>query len=128
MSRPDLLDVWLQAKSYAEYKDLTESSVELASVSIELAKGYANPANSQAIDFIETQKFKINDLRSVSIVSMILEGSAQNPEEQAEFLECLEERAAIMEHDGVLPRQEAELQARVICLTEYRNKRGIKDR
>ena len=72
MSRPDLLDVWLQAKSYAEYKDLTESSVELASVSIELARGYANPANSQVIDFIETQKFKINGLRSVSIVSMIL--------------------------------------------------------
>lgn len=53
----------------------------------------------------------------------------KNPQaldEQAEFLECLEERAAIMEHDGALPRQEAELQARVICLTEYRNKRGIK--
>jgi hypothetical protein len=34
MSKPALLDIWLQAKSYSEYKDLTKSKVELASVSI----------------------------------------------------------------------------------------------
>ncbi|MBK8451772.1 MAG: hypothetical protein WAQ53_15370 [Thiofilum sp.] len=50
----------------------------------------------------------------------------QTPDEQADFNECLEERSAIMEYEGGLPRHEAELQARVICLTEYRNKRGIK--
>ncbi|MEN9433915.1 MAG: hypothetical protein RLZZ422_1504 [Pseudomonadota bacterium] len=47
-------------------------------------------------------------------------------DEQADFEECLEERSAIMEYEGGLPRGEAELQARVICLTEYRNRKGIK--
>ena len=126
MSKPALLDIWLQAKSYSEYKDLTKSKVELASVSIELAKGSANSANLQVIDFKETTKIKINDLRSVSIVSMILEGSELNPEDQADFNECVYERSAIMEHDGGLPRSEADEQARVICLAEYRHRRGAK--
>ena len=126
MSKPALLDFWLQAKSYDEYKDLTKSKAELASVSIELAKGYANSEKTQVLDFKETPKIKINDLRSVSIVSMILEGLVLNPEYEADFEECLEERSAIIEYEGGLPRGEAELQARVICLTEYRHKRGIK--
>lgn len=126
MSKPALLDVWLQAKSYSEYKDLTKKKVELASVSIELAKGYANSEKTQVIDFKGKPKNKINNLRSVSIVSMDLGGLVLNPEEQADFDECLEERSAIIEYEGGLPRQEAELQARVICLTEYWNKRGIK--
>ena len=50
----------------------------------------------------------------------------QTPDDQADFEECLEERSAIMEHDGGLPRGETDEQARVICLAEYRNKRGIK--
>jgi len=50
----------------------------------------------------------------------------QTQADQADFEECLIERGAIMEHDGGLPRQEAELQARVICLTEYRTRKGIK--
>jgi hypothetical protein len=37
MSALALLDTWLEAKSYTEYKDLMKSKVELASVSIELA-------------------------------------------------------------------------------------------
>ena len=43
-----------------------------------------------------------------------------------DFNECVCERSAIMEYEGGLPRQEAELQARVICLTEYRTRRGVK--
>ena len=50
----------------------------------------------------------------------------QTKDEQTDFEECLEERSAIIEYEGGLPRQEAELQARVICLNEYRHKRGIK--
>ena len=75
------------------------------------------------IDFKETTKIKINDLRSVSIVSMILEGSELNPEDQADFEECVCERSAIMEHDGGLPKSEADEQARVICLAEYRQRK-----
>jgi hypothetical protein len=75
------------------------------------------------IDFKETAKIKINDLRSVSIVSMILEGSELNPEDQADFNECVYERSAIMEHYGCLPRGEADEQARAICLAEYRQRK-----
>jgi hypothetical protein len=50
----------------------------------------------------------------------------QTTDEIEDFSECLEERAGIIEYEGGLPRQEAEAQARVICLAEYRNKRGIK--
>jgi hypothetical protein len=57
---------------------------------------------------------------------MILEGLELNPEDQTDFNECFDERAAILEYEGGLPRQEAEAQARVICLTEYRNKKGLK--
>ena len=42
------------------------------------------------------------------------------------FEECVYERSAIMEHDGGLPRNEADEQARVICLAEYRTRRGVK--
>ena len=37
--------------------------------------------------------------------------------------EAFEERAAIMEHDGGLSRPEAEVQARVICLAEFRQRK-----
>lgn len=37
--------------------------------------------------------------------------------------EAFEERAAIMEHDGGLSRPEAEAQARVICLAEFRQRK-----
>ena len=47
----------------------------------------------------------------------------QTPDDQAVFEECLEERSAIMEHDGGLPRGEADEQARVICLAEYRQRK-----
>ena len=47
----------------------------------------------------------------------------QTPDDQADFEECLEERSAIMEHDGGLPRGEADEQARVICLAEYRQRK-----
>jgi hypothetical protein len=50
----------------------------------------------------------------------------QTKDEQTDFNECFDERAAILEYEGGLSRQDAELQARVICLTEYRHKRGIK--
>ena len=40
--------------------------------------------------------------------------------------EDFEERAAIMEFEGGLPRGEADEQARVICLAEYRTRRGVK--
>ena len=43
-----------------------------------------------------------------------------------DFNECVCERSAIMEHDGGLPRSEADEQARVICLAEYRTRRGVK--
>ena len=47
----------------------------------------------------------------------------QTPDDQADFEECVEERSAIMEHDGGLPRGEADEQARVICLDEYRQRK-----
>jgi hypothetical protein len=50
----------------------------------------------------------------------------QTKDELDDFNECYEERAAIIEYGSGLERDEAERQARVICLTEYRNKRGIK--
>ena len=37
--------------------------------------------------------------------------------------ECIEERAAIMEIDGGLQPDEAERQAKVICLAQYRARR-----
>lgn len=40
-----------------------------------------------------------------------------------EWREAFEERAAIMEYSGGLPRHEAERQARVICLAEFRNRK-----
>ena len=40
-----------------------------------------------------------------------------------EWLEAFNERAAIMEYDGGLPRTEAERQAKVICLDEFRRRR-----
>ncbi len=43
-----------------------------------------------------------------------------------DFNECVCERSAIMEHDGGLPRGEADEQAKVICLAEYRTRRGVK--
>ena len=42
----------------------------------------------------------------------------------AELREMFEERAAIMEFEGGLPRAVAESQARVICLEEFRNRRN----
>ncbi|MEB4589519.1 hypothetical protein VSS37_00870 [Candidatus Thiothrix sp. Deng01] len=39
------------------------------------------------------------------------------------WLEAFEERAAIMEHDSGLPRQQAEWQAWHICLAEFRSRR-----
>ncbi|EIJ36227.1 hypothetical protein [Thiothrix nivea] len=40
-----------------------------------------------------------------------------------EWREAFEERAAIMEYSGGLPKHEAERQARVICLAEFRNRK-----
>ena len=50
----------------------------------------------------------------------------QTTDDQADFEECVYERSAIMEHDGGLPKSEADEQARVICLAEYRTRRGVK--
>ena len=47
----------------------------------------------------------------------------QTTDDQADFEECVCERSAIMEHDGGLPKSEADEQARVICLAEYRQRK-----
>lgn len=41
----------------------------------------------------------------------------------AEWREAFEERAAIMEHLGGLPKDRAEKEARVICLEEFRRRK-----
>ena len=58
----------------------------------------------------------------VSFVSTVTE-RFQKKHDDEEWDEAYQERSAIMEYDGGLPRVEAETQARVICLAEFRLQR-----
>lgn len=50
-------------------------------------------------------------------------GTGSGTPDREEWRESFEERAAIMEYSGGLPRHEAEHQARIICLAEFRNRK-----
>jgi len=70
--------------------------------------------------------FKNNHLEKISPISpkSPAKNSVSEVDTKSEaWLEAFEERAAIMEYSGGLPRAEAERQAKVICLDEFRRRR-----
>lgn len=71
---------------------------------------------------LQEKHLENNDVTHVTRVTRKNNNTGNDIDTEGEH-EAFEERAAIMEHDGGLSRLEAEAQARVICLAEFRQRK-----
>ena len=88
-------------------------------------KSTVTPVTPRKNAGVTKNSFKNNDVTPVTPVTPKKHNNCDDflCGNTAEWMEAFEERAAILEYLGGLPRERAEQEARVICLEEFRSRR-----